>query len=101
MLVVQRRLGHSSIYVTERVYGHLMPSALDDAAERIDTAYRPSCQGPTRSPQWRTTEVPTDGHQIPRTWPVDLPRNAHSRGITPLPDRAWESRTLSPCVTQM
>ena len=39
---VSRWLGHRSIEVTHRIYGHLMPSSFDRARTALDAAYESS-----------------------------------------------------------
>jgi integrase len=53
MLAVSKMLGHSTITVTERVYAHLMPDALDAAADRLDERYRAAVAAPIQDAQVR------------------------------------------------
>jgi integrase len=36
LFTISRRLGHASTRTTEQVYGHLMPQALQDAADAVE-----------------------------------------------------------------
>lgn len=40
LFTIARRLGHASTTTTEKVYGHLMPQALQDAADAMDRSAR-------------------------------------------------------------
>jgi integrase len=38
--VVSERLGHSSIAITADVYAHVSPAMQEDAAQKLDSAFR-------------------------------------------------------------
>ena len=58
------------------------------------------CQGTLGTAQWRPCVLPADGHQICPLVAIRRAAVGQFRGVTPFPERAWVSRTLSPLVWQ-
>lgn len=44
--VVSERLGHANIFITLQIYGHLLPNMQREAADRMDSLFRP--EGPQK-----------------------------------------------------
>ena len=65
---IKRHLGHSSITVTMDLYGHLLPSEADAAAQRLDDMLRDSQKD---KQQTKPSDLPFRGDNIAAAQPPD------------------------------